>query len=191
MEFQNHGDTYIYDGVSFSESTTEDLEEEVGDGTGTYKYVKLNGTKYYLDGDETEGEIFYFYNNGTKRIQESTSKNRETYSVFYDMITNNNSAYGYYKEACEFTSDVKGLGLTTADAVDEFGAPITAFGNYNIFTRDNDGTPMEEPTSNFNQHRLAIIRYTIEKNLSIAIANYNKYSGTSAYFRMPNLQEDK
>lgn len=34
-----------------------------------------------------------------------------------------------------------------------------------------------------------MIRYSIEKNLSIAIANYNDYSGVKADFRMPKLQE--
>lgn len=50
---------------------------------------------------------------------------------------------------------------------------------------------MEDPNSNFNQHRLAVIRYSIEKNLSIAIANYNNYTGVSTDFRMPQLKEDE
>ncbi len=47
---------------------------------------------------------------------------------------------------------------------------------------------IEDPDSNFNQHRLEVIRYVIERNLSIAIANYNKGGTTS--FQMPNLSED-
>ena len=46
--------------------------------------------------------------------------------------------------------------------------------------------------SNFNQHRLKIIRYSIERNLSAAIANYNYHDGGITYdFRMPKLQEDE
>lgn len=54
-----------------------------------------------------------------------------------------------------------------------------------------NGTSIEDPNSNFNQHRLAVIRYSIEKNLSIAIANYNNYSTEPANFQMPKLREDE
>lgn len=50
---------------------------------------------------------------------------------------------------------------------------------------------IEDPDSNFNQHRLAVIRYSIEKNLSIAIANYNNYTAVPTDFRMPQLKEDE
>lgn len=50
---------------------------------------------------------------------------------------------------------------------------------------------IEESNSNFNQHRLAVIRYSIEKNLSIAIANYNNYTTVKANFQMPKLKEDE
>lgn len=65
-------------------------------------------------------------------------------------------------------------------------------GNYKIFTYDDNGVAIEEPNSNFNQHRLQVIRYSIEKNLSIAIANYNGYSTqTSTNFQMPKLKENE
>lgn len=54
-----------------------------------------------------------------------------------------------------------------------------------------NGKSIEDPDSNFNQHRLAVIRYSIEKNLSIAIANYNNYSNVQANFQMPKLREDE
>ena len=39
---------------------------------------------------------------------------------------------------------------------------------------------------------MAVIRYTIEKNLSIAIANYNNFTqGASINFQMPNLTEEE
>lgn len=66
-------------------------------------------------------------------------------------------------------------------------------GKYKIFEYNgNNNTAIEEPDSNFNQHRLQVIRYSIEKNLSIAIANYNGYSTqTSTNFQMPKLKEDE
>ena len=38
---------------------------------------------------------------------------------------------------------------------------------------------------------MAVIKYSIEKNLSIAIANYNNYTGVKANFQMPKLKEDE
>ncbi len=66
------------------------------------------------------------------------------------------------------------------------------FGNDKIFDfGDMNEKSIEDPDSNFNQHRLAVIRYSIEKNLSIAIANYNNYSNVQANFQMPKLREDE
>lgn len=78
-------------------------------------------------------------------------------------------------------------------AVDENGVPIEEFGeNLEIFENDPAGgwaESIEDPNSLFNQHRLAVIRYSIEKNLSIAIANYNNFTGVDANFQMPELKE--
>lgn len=56
---------------------------------------------------------------------------------------------------------------------------------------ENVEVAIEEPNSNFNQHRLAVIRYSIEKNLAAAIANYNNFSGSTNNFLMPKLKEDE
>ena len=89
----------------------------------------------------------------------------------------NDSAIKYYQDARDFTNWVRtNLGdLSSANAVDSVtGERIDNFGNYNIFGEDDD-TAIEDPNSNFNQQRQAVIRYSIEKNLSVAIANYNRY----------------
>ena len=67
-------------------------------------------------------------------------------------------------------------------------------GEYEIFKNlsdENVEVAIEEPNSNFNQHRLAVIRYSIEKNLAAAIANYNYFSGSTNNFLMPKLKEDE
>ncbi len=56
---------------------------------------------------------------------------------------------------------------------------------------DNIENNIENETSTFNQHRLAVIRYKIENNLAIAISNYNAYSGVKNVFQMPELKEDE
>lgn len=143
-----------------------------------YVYTQVNGVKYYKDGDS-----WFSLLNGEKLKQNNFKEE-------------NNAAVKYYTEAAEFKDFIISHGLdrlTTADAVDEEGNHTLTerFGNYYIFEFDNNGVAIEEPNSNFNQHRLAVIRYSIEKNLSIAIANYNNYTTVKTNFLMPELQEDE
>ena len=60
-------------------------------------------------------------------------------------------------------------------------------GKYYIF--DDSRNSIEDPNSNFNQHRREVIKYSIEKNLSTAIANFNKFTGSTNNFQMPKLKE--
>ena len=48
---------------------------------------------------------------------------------------------------------------------------------------------IEDEKSNFNVHRLQVIKNSIESNLMIAIANYNKISISEVNFQMPKLQD--
>ena len=160
------------------EIETEHLTEYINDSDNQETvYTKINGVKYYQDGN-----TWYSMLNGQRYNQDQVYK------------TENDSGVRYYQEAREFTNWIRGesgLGeLTTANAVDENGNSISdIFGtSYNIFGTQNN-IAIEDPNSNFNQQRLAVIRYSIEKNLSIAIANYNNYSGVTANFQMPELQE--
>ena len=183
------GDNVSYRGATINtETLTEQLAlyENSTDTIATkrtYNYVKINGVKYYED--TSTGQWFSMLN-GVRYNQETQFK------------TENDSAKRYYQEAFEFTNWVRtNLGdLTTSDAVDEngnhsldneFGSNIEIFG-----TDQGNADSIEDSNSLFNQHRLSVIRYSIEKNLSIAIANYNRYAtSTSANFQMPELQEDE
>ena len=102
---------------------------------------------------------------------------------------NDSSAYYYYKEAADFTKRVfndYNLGeLKTSNAKD--ASYKNTYGDTAIFDKEN----IEEPNSKFNEHRLAVIRNSIESNLSTAIANFNNYSTTTTDFRMPKLKEDE
>lgn len=170
------------------------LKECVGyDNSGnsiTKSYVKINGVKYYQD--EIDKTKWYTVLNGKQYdkqvINTDSYLEKDANDVEYNI-----SAITYYREAYDFTNWIRTSvlkNLSTENAVDEDGNSLRdKFGNMKIFDGDNDN-PIEEPNSNFNQHRLAVIRYTIEKNLSIAIANYNNYGGTTkANFAMPKLQE--
>lgn len=182
--------------------SSEKLVEYNKPDSNEENYVKINGQKYYKD--ESKGQ-WYSFLNGEKYIQGATYKEE------------NETAMQYYKDAESFKNWITietNLGdLQANDAVDEEGQPLKEyddtgteigpkFGNDKIFEfegkdayMDNNKKSIEDSNSNFNQHRLAIIRYSIEKNLSIAIANYNNYSEGSASqnvnFQMPKLKEDE
>lgn len=159
-------------------------------GPGEYPYVKLNGTKYYRVGNK----IIYL-SNGTITVQcTDTGNEDDTYSRYSKLIDNNNQAIQYYIKANEFTNKIRSsldlTGLTYGDAYDIDGITQLWPGNTTkIF--DETSTNIENELSNFNQHRLAVIRHTIESNLSVAIANYNTYSGSTNDFQMPKLKEDE
>lgn len=191
-------------------NSNEKLQENLITPNGEikeYTYLKINGVKYYYDDkDESENKGKWF-----------SIMNGERYYTDEKFTTQNGSGVKYYIEADVFTSkilydkyyDENGVlqtdgynlqNLTGADARDGEGNPIyekdengnditnqPKFGTYKIFDTSN----IEYPESNFNQQRLAVIRYSIEKNLSIAIANYNNYSGVTTNFQMPKLKEDE
>lgn len=187
---------YFLNKVSYSESTrnityngveipnSETLTEQIYDPDTrqleTYRYAKIDGTKYYLDNNDN---AFYIQND---------EKNTNVSDEIIDMIEENTSAYDFYYNAYYFTKEVKNAfgTLSFSDAVDEEGNSISENGfteNSYIFGGTVDA---EEESSNFTVHRTAVIRYSIEKNLSIAIANYDeKFGGTTA-FSMPNLSEE-
>lgn len=158
---------------------SENLKQFINKDKET-NYVKINGTKYYKDDDGS----WYSFLNGEK--------------IKTDMIykDNNEAAKQYYKDAKNFTDKFRSYGfdeLTGKDAVDNNGNSLEqVFGNKKIFDFGNKNTgSIEDSDSDFNQHRLAVIRYTIESNLSIAIANYNNYSSVTTNFQMPTLKEDE
>ena len=171
---------------------TEELSEYIDD-TNQARYTKINGVKYYLD--ESNG-TWYSLLNGQRTYQGDD----------VDYKTTNDAGVRYYQEAKEFTDWIRStnlVNLTTNDAVYEDGnttkvdddgvsktlAQKEQWGNEKIF-QDSSGISIEDPNSNFNEHRLQVIRYSIERNLSIAIANYNKYDGgNSTNFQMPELEE--
>ena len=207
---------YMLDGVTYADDNyvvyngtrinndKETLTEFVYDpGTNQveeYQYAKINGTKYYLDSNDNEN-IFYMLNE-KKMIQvenpndDSDEAQKNTYNYYHDTITQNNTGYLFYKKAYDFTQMIRNTpgikDVTYGDAVNSEGNHITdisAFtGNKKIF--DNSATVVEAESSNFTEHRIAVIRYTIQTNLTTAIANYNNnFASGKAAFEMPKLSE--
>ena len=177
-EVTGDGTTATYRGTNITGEAA--LQEYIG--SNRYTYVKINGVKYYRDNDNTWFSLL----NGTKITDQTANY----------IDGDNYAAVKYYTEAADFKQKIDALeleGLTSASAVDENGDPIDGmYGGYEIFNFYKDGKNIEDAYSDFNQHRLAVIRYSIEKNLSIAISNYNYYGpSTKANFQMPELKEDE
>lgn len=177
---------YKYRDVSICSQETLSQDVIYIDNNGKNKnindcaYKKINGVKYYYDNNEDK--VFSIIN-GKRHDEPSFNK---------DDITKNENAKKYYEESLEFKErlidDYNLLGLSTSSS----GKNI--YGNYKIFEglKEGSSVSIEEPNSNFNQHRLAVIRNSIETNLSSAISNYNNYLGSEkANFQMPKLKEDE
>jgi len=150
-------------------------------------YAKIGGIKYYK---ENENQVFYILNGKRLDLYGDTAQR------YIDYIDNNESAKNYYKEAKEFTErliDQYGLSelkvsnayITNSNGDSE---QLNANNNTKIFAETDDNTILE-PDSNFNSHRLAVIRKSIETNLATAIAGFNNVSGSSTNFQMPKLKE--
>ncbi len=193
-----NGSTITYRGVTIEPEGQ--LYEYIGNDPvsniedGLYPYIKINGAKYYYDA--SQNDWFQLFN-GDRLPNQGPFK-----------LGDNDMAYRYYKEAADFRTRLEGYGLddlTPANAVDSNGNPLQGITdedgnpvydfvnntNYKIFAYEDNGISIEEPNSNFNSHRMAVIRYVIESNLSVALANYNHYdSGLKYNFRMPKLAEE-
>ena len=152
-------------------------------GNGEIKeleYIKKNGTKYY-----TDGQTVFTILNGKKIIQTG---------VTVAEIENNKNAINYYKESNELRTfiDDNLSDLNTNNIVDfktgkTYSSEDVESPYYNagkIFDGD-----VEAEDSNFNTHRIDVIKNSIETNLSVAISNFNNYSGVKTNFLMPKLKD--
>jgi len=175
-------------------------------GVQEYKYINYNGTKYYLEekddsstSKDEKNTVFYILNGDRQYLYGKTTDASSSAKEFSDKINANENAKNYYVEAKKFTerliNDYKLDELEVQDAyvTNELGnsVPLSPGDDTKIFGEiaNIDTNTIVEPDSNFNIHRLAVIRNSIETNLSTAIAGFNKYSGGSTNFQMPKLKE--
>ena len=189
-----------YKGIQISGENI--LQEYIGAGgdADLYYFIKVNGSKYYKkDRDSTNSWVTF------------VNKDQYGSQPQFQVGVTDYSAPEYFGRSKEFMEQLNHYGileLTEGDAYDTSGteklvdaqnesdwdSDLTFDSSMTIFApnaNDDDGT-LENTNSNFNQHRLKIIRYSIERNLSAAIANYNYHDGGITYdFRMPKLQEDE
>lgn len=145
------------------------------------RYIKINGTKYYLDSSNIFSVI-----NGKSIIKSDL-----------EFPSKDSNAVNYYRDSIYMKKFIQESGLdeiTVNDAVDSQGnrfnnsnSPFTKINKIFDFDHNNG---IEAKDSNFNVHRQDVIKYAITKNLSVAISNYNNYSGVSGVdFQMPMLKD--
>lgn len=161
-----------------------------------YEYTIYNSQKIYKEPNEDK---FFFYSSEYKKdyisnqnvlsnVKASTSDDGHLYST---------SAKKYYTEAIEFTDWVnKNLSdITQEDAVDASGKKqiddfATNTGNEKIFKISKTNNPLAT-SSTFNEHRMNVIRKSLEDNVTKAIAAFSKHSTIQYQFAMPKLTEDE
>jgi len=164
-----------------------------------YQYRRINGTKYYVDSDNGNGNgVFSLINHNVIR---STN-------IDQSKVKTNTNAKDFYKAASNFKAKFQPGGdlyalinLSTNDAVDESGKKYSTYTNdsnpypinINIFDElfNTSGTSIEDENSNFNMHRKQVIRNSIESNLIVAISNYNTVSSSGVSFAMPKLKDEE
>lgn len=214
-EFGNEKYSVTYNGVEIKSEQLKEYLPISGVAPKEYPYAKINGTKYYLiedylteedlSGATTSKDCVIYISNNKPIIQ--YKEGSEQFIAWRNMIINNQSAIRYYRDASTFTEWFKGTvlpELTYGNAIDEVISEDGTIEITNLWPEDERtifdfNTPtgdisnnIENELSEFNQHRLAVIRHKIETNLSIAISNYNSYSGVSDnVFQMPELKEDE
>ena len=203
-EIDENNKTLVYDGVEIGPETLQEhlitIEESGATTEGDYYYLVYDNNKIYQDGDQ-----YFYYNNSFQKayinapeILSYLEDNRNTLGGGEHICST--SAFDYYNDAYEFSnwlmttklSDVTQEDLLKyEDSTQTIGTDNTYLSNNvqgNMFVPGEDNDPMLSASA-FNNHRLAVIRKSIETNLAIVIDNY-MVTTTLYDYVMPKLTDD-
>ena len=180
---------------------------------GDFSYIYYGSDKYYQDKDDagnplyydTEGRmitdisitgipVLFRYDNYIKAYV----NDNDTLAYARDCEMKSNSAYDYYKEAKDFSEwVVDNLGGVTqtnmlkmedgTTNIDDNYLSENTGGTHIFDTREDNNNPLLS-SSTFNNHRLAVIRKSIETNLTTVINRYQ--SSTYFNYEMPIISDD-
>lgn len=195
-----------YDGVLIKPEELEEhlitLDENGIPYEGDYHYIFYQNKKIYEDGDGT-GNYFWYDNYMKTPVNDPDIKayldSTKAYSSNGKIIMST-SAYDYYAEAKVFSNwVVKNLGSIKQSDLVKNEDGITTIGNDEKYLSENTGNvPIFDTTKNnnnpmvsdsvFNNHRLAVIRKSIETNLNTVISAY--HSTTLYDYAMPIMSDD-
>lgn len=161
-----------------------------------YQYAVYRNQKIYKNGSQ-----YFWYDQGVAHPIQGETTIQEIEDAF-----NKSSSYEYYQKAYKFSKDVYdmlGSGIEpiqqkhirTVVRYDNGSIAVTA-GGTNLTFNAGDGNAIfdttkdpEDPASIFNQHRIAVIKNSIETNLAAAINSYNS-NAKSFEYRLPKLTEE-
>lgn len=203
--------TLNYNGVQIGpETLTEHLLTIETDASGTeheqegdYQYIVYKNKKVYLDTHAPDSsKPFFWYDNNKKVYLESETASVQQYIANNGVGFKSVSAFEYYYEALDFSrwvntylKNIKAQHVYKASG-DLTGSESAAAEYLKIDTQGKSilqtsgaNDPMLSD-SVFNNHRMAVIRKSIETNLGAAIANYNSLSGGGFEFTMPVINEE-
>ena len=209
-EINDSNKTLKYDGILIEpETLTEHLITVNDDGTttkGDYTYIVYNNKKVYKEttrNGNNDSMQYFWYDNYKKTYLAGEQANLKKYIDNNKVGFRSISAYEYYKSAKEFSEWVNDkLGnITQRDVIKIDGSGNNTIGNDKNYLSENTGNSKIFATrgnskndpmlsdSTFNNHRIAIIRKSIETNLTTAIANYNTQSGSNYEYVMPVIND--
>lgn len=209
-EINDSNKTLKYDGILVEpEVLTEHLITVNNDETtteGDYSYIIYNNKKVYKEttrNGNNDSMQYFWYDNYKKTYLAGEQANLKKYIDNNKVGFRSISAYEYYKSAKEFSEWVNNnLGnITQKDVIKTDSNGNSTIGNDTNYLSENTGNSKIFATSGksdndpmlsnsiFNNHRIAIIRKSIETNLTTAIANYNTQSGSNYEYVMPVIND--
>lgn len=195
--------TLKYDGVQIGPETLTEHLLIVTEGSnvptpGDYNYIIFNNKKVYQDvdaGGNPNGKYFWYDNYKKTYLQSEETALKDYLNANTGGQFKSIAAFEYYLEAYEFSKwVVEQSGLATIkqnDIAEEYRNDLSfdAGGAYIFNTKQAGNDPMLTK-SVFNSHRMAVIRKSIETNLSTVIANYNVQDSSSFQFVLPVIDEE-
>ncbi len=166
----------------------------------------------YNESNTRQSPYFTYQNYGKSYItnKKYTYANTQIYDYLQERTwgghLHSTSALEYYNNAAKFSKQVADLtkGIKQSHAIDENGNPlefcvINQNGDrieYYSDTKDEDifvPSDTNDPLlfgSAFDENRIAVIRKSIETNLTTAISEFKDYTGVNYEFALPVLTEE-
>lgn len=177
--------------------------------TENYQYIVYNSQKIYRENDmsyfdnndiDSQKHRYFYYSSEYRKDYVNTSEVINYLNGHLDSDNNllSDSAKKYYNESLDseygFSAWVRNSlnQISAENAVDSEGNKITDFatdtGKDKIFAISSENDPLNS-SSTFNEHRMNVIRKSIEDNLTKAIASYSAHTVVGYEFAMPKLDE--
>lgn len=201
--------TLTYDGITIGPESLQEHLITVDDyGVTTeddYYYLVYQNNKIYQEGEGNNAKYFYYTNEAKKsyvnapEIITFLNENRNKYGGGQHICST--SAFDYYYGAYTFSkwiieetkmNEIQQEDLLKfEDSSNTIGSDKQYLSNNvdgNIFIPDDENDPMLLASA-FNNHRLSVIRKSIETTLSVVIDNYQARN-TLYDYSMPKLSDE-